>query len=251
MKKILIGFILLLLQLTVYSSALANICICQYPKQDARFGTGVKGEIGFYKMGCALWQIFERGCRKRKVFDINKDMTPFLDKKLRPNEKIKLSYVGHWGSSNEFIEYLDYTVKPLLDRYQSSVEVENTACLAMEDAASVQKHIDTYDLTDNVNLKVNGNQTTSIGMWDKLWPGYGKADLYAISDSDKRSPLYPSCNKFINKRCTGFQVLERGFCSDGQFIRELICNNRVKIKRKKNQNSSRKVIRKAKVWQYY
>jgi hypothetical protein len=201
----------------------ADVCICQYPKEDAVYGEGYKGEIGFYKMGCALWQVLERDCRKRKVMDINEDLTPYLDQHLRSQEKIKLSYVGHWDNSITMMYYIHRVVKPLIDRYETSVDVENTACSSMDYAPLIQDRVASYELPEGVSLNVIGNQTISIGMWDKLLIGYRKADLYAVADSNNSSITYPACETFLNKRCTGFQEGEKGYCTEENKNKMLIC----------------------------
>lgn len=235
---------LLLLISIISFHALADVCICTYPKEDAKYGGGYKGEILFYKMGCALWLLTETRCRKEKIMDINLPLETYLDNKIKAKDKkIRIGYVGHWGSSDEYIDYVDEYIAPLLNRYEQSIEVDNTACLAMEEANQVQEHIEKYDYKENQSLKLEGNQTTSIGMWDKLSIRFRKADLTATASSDNSKLLYPKCKKFVGKRCTGFQLYEKGLCSEeDSTLTELICNHKIKnqkVKRKKIWNRVR------------
>jgi hypothetical protein len=223
--------LLLLLLISFIQVGQANVCICQYPKEDAKYGGGYRGEIGFYKMGCALWILSEGRCRKKKVIDINMSLDPYLNKVLKPQEKVKIGFVGHWSSSEEFIEYLQSDIEPLLKKYDSSFEVENTACSSMDEPAKVQDYLTGLQLNENKYINVEGSQTTSIGMWDKLSIGFRKADLIANGDSRGLKNVYPLCKKFINRRCTGFQEGETGYCqSDSGVNRKLICHGKIKTK---------------------
>lgn len=235
---------LFLLLLSISASAYADVCICQYPKKDAKYGRGFKKEVFFYKMGCAAWLITEKECRKQKIIDINKPLSSYLDKVLKQDEKIRLGYVGHWKSSNALISFLKKEVEPLMGKYRSPILVDNTACLAMNDAEKVQRYLDSIPSTESLYMSVKGNQTTSIGMWDKLSVGYRKADLVAYADSRGTSFNYPACNVFLEKRCTAFQNKDVGYCTDeGGVTRELVCHN--VIKEKRNDKLKRK---KAKKW---
>lgn len=224
-------FLFLLLALSSLP-AFADVCICQYPKWDAEFGAGYDEEVGFYKMGCSLWLMSEMGCRKEKITNINNDLKPYLDQVLRPKEKIRIGYVGHWESSIEFVFYLKRKVEPLLSVYKTPIKVDNTACLAMEDAELVQEYLETIPSTKDVYLKVQGAQTTSIGMWDKVWPGKRKADLVARGDSLGTISVYPACKEFLKKGCTAFQDDETGICLGDKGVKtEIICRKGVKRKK--------------------
>ncbi len=212
--------------------AFADVCICQYPKEDAEFGEGYRGEIGFYKMGCALWLLKEKSCRREKIMNINTPLEPYLEKVLRKNEKVRVGYVGHWGSSEDYVDYLKTKIEPLISILQSPIAVDNTACYSMEDSSMVQKYLETIPSTEEVYITVEGSQTTSIGMWDKVLPGKRKADLTAIADSRGVMSVYPSCKEFNRKRCTVFQENESGQCIDEKGEqRELICHRTIKEKR--------------------
>jgi hypothetical protein len=217
----------------IYSfSVLADICICQYPKEDARYGGGYKGEIAFYKMGCQVWHLAEKKCRKKKTIDINESLSPYLDKHHRKGEKIRVSFVGHWSDSAELVSYLKNEIEPIREKYNSPIRIENTACSAMEDTNLVSKYLQTIDTTDKNYLEVEGSQVTSIGMWDKVSFAFRKADLVATSDSRNSSPIYPVCSEFLDRRCTGVQQGDKGYCVDDQNQRkELICHGRIKTKR--------------------
>jgi len=215
------------------ASAFADICICQYPKKNSRFGAGYTGEIGFYKMGCAAWLLSETKCRKEKIIDINKSLEPYLDQKIRYNEKIRIGFVGHWSSSRELVRYLSADIVPLMTKYNIPIEVDNTACSGMSDPESVQAYLETVQKSDESYLRVEASQVTSIGMWDKLSISFRKADLVAYGDTRGGDNMYPKCEVFHRKRCTGFQSREIGKCVDenGQ-IKKLVCHG--VIKKKKN-----------------
>ncbi len=236
--------IMALLSLIISFSALADICICQYPKEDARYGGGYKGEIAFYKMGCQIWHLSERKCRKKKTIDINESLEPYLDKHHRDGEKIRVGFVGHWSSSSELVDYLKNEIEPVRSKYKSPIHIENTACLSMDSPDLVSDYVSTLDNKDNAYLTVEGTQTTSIGMWDKVSFAFRKADLIASVDSRNSSPIYPKCSEFIDRRCTGFQAGEKGFCvNENDEKKQLICHGRIKV----GKYDSIK-IRKAKRW---
>jgi hypothetical protein len=227
-------------------SAIADVCICQYPKQDARYGAGFKGEIGFYKMGCGAWLLSQTKCRKEKIIDINETLEPYLNERLRSNEKIRIGFVGHWSSSDELVDYLDNDIVPLMQKYNSPIEVDNTACDGMNDPQSVQDYLATLKTQKDSYLSVQGSQTTSIGMWDKLSISFRKADLIAYADTRGNRDIYPKCEIFHKKRCTGFQYREVGKCTDSEGVtKELICHGT--IKKKKNGNYK---LKKKKRWLY-
>lgn len=237
-------FLILLILSTL--PVLADVCICQYPKEDARFGEGVRGEIGSYKMGCALWLIKEKDCRREKIMSINRPLEPFLSRVLRNTEKVRVGYVGHWSSSEEMVGYLKSDIEPLRQKFQVPFVITNTACLAMENAHIVQDYVKTIPSSDKAYLAVEGTQTTSIGVWDEVIPHKRKADLIASVDSRQLAPVYPHCKEFLRKGCTAFQEAEKGFCSeDDGSLSSLICYREIKEK----ANGEYK-LRKVRKWLY-
>ncbi len=234
-------FILLLFSLL---SVNADVCICQFPKEDSKFGAGYRGEIGFYKMGCAIWLRKEMECRRQKIIDINTPLGPYLDRVLGESETLRIGYVGHWSSSEEYINYLKDNIEPLVREKKIPVEVNNTACLSMADANAVQSYLSSLQIPNDTYIRVEGTQTTSIGMWDKVLIHRRKADLIAIADSRDISPTYPSCKEFFNRNCTMFQENETGFCEDEtKILRKLICHKKIKV----NKDGSLK-IKKTRKW---
>ncbi len=205
-------------------STFADICICQYPNTDTHYGQGKKGEIGFYKLGCAYWYQTQKDCRLTETIDINDSLKPFLDKRIRSDEKIKIGYVGHWSGSYTTLKYLDNEIKPLLDRYRVSIEIDNTACEPLNDPKLVYNHIKKYELQEGTFLRVEGAQGTSIGMWDKLSRNYRFADLLAYADTRETSPGYPDCSKYLNQKCTKHQANEYGYCKVNSFLKRIYCN---------------------------
>lgn len=225
-------------------STFADICICQYPGKDAKYGAGYKGEIGFYKMGCSLWLAGERKCRKRKILNVNTPLDSYLSDRHEDDEKIRVGFVGHWSSSKELVEYIKEEIVPINKKYKSPVIIENTACSSMEDTNLVANYMSSLELGEKNYIAVEGSQTTSIGMWDKVSFAFRKADLVANVDSRNSSPAFPKCEEYLNRRCTGYQQGEIGICVDDKGEKqELLCNGRVK--RKKNYTIK---IKKAKRW---
>lgn len=208
--------------------AFADICICQYPEEDAKFGMGRQGEIGFYKMGCALWLMRESYCRREKIVNINIPLEPYLSKALLGNEKVRIGFVGHWESSMEYVDYLRADIEPLLQKFQVPFEINNTACYAMNDPEFVQDYLNTVSSSGNAYIKVEGAQTASIGMWDKVLIHRQKADLVAFADSRKKTPAYPYCKEFLNRNCSTYQDRESGSCAetDGS-LSNLICQKSI------------------------
>lgn len=210
-------------------SAMADLCICQYPKEDAKYGGGEKIEVPLYQLGCKVWLAQAKKCRKRKTININTPLDEYLDANLESGDRIRLGYVGHWSSSKEIIEYLEGLVEPLRQKYRKPVVIENTACSSMDDPELIQKYVNNLKDKENSYLNIVGTQTTSIGMWDKVSFAFRKADLVAEVDSRRTTPKYPSCSEYKDRRCTGFQEGEIGLCSDSQNKnRELICVGRFK-----------------------
>lgn len=223
----------LLILLFFYSfTAMADVCICQFPREDAKFGDGYKNEVFAYKMGCKLWLAQEKKCRKRKTIDINESLNSYLDEHIRSNEKIRLGYVGHWSSSNELIDYLRDLIEPIRLKYRTPILIENTGCSSMDKPEIVQEYLSSIPFGSESYIKVIGNQTTSIGMWDKASFAFRKADLIATADSRFTSPIFPSCDEYKNRRCTGYQKGEKGFCvNQDKELKELICLGKV-VKKK-------------------
>ena len=208
------------------SISYADICICQYPDLDAKYGDANKGEITFYRAGCNLWLAMEKGCRLKRIANINKDLKPFLSKKIKNRETVRLGFVGHWSSSNELIRYLDGVVEPLLKRFRNSFMIDNTACYAMESPQKVYDHIKKYAITKGHYLRVKGNQTTSISMWQTLSANTVKGNFFAVADSRKVAASYPYCSAYHKKRCTKYQRRESASCiKDGKKL-ELTCDGR-------------------------
>ncbi|MCT4642016.1 MAG: hypothetical protein N4A33_06920 [Bacteriovoracaceae bacterium] len=234
-----------ILSLFISFSSIADICICQYPKEDAHYGSGQSIEVPLYKMGCRLWLTLKKNCRRKKIRDINNSLEDLLDKQLNDGETIKLGFVGHWNHSQELVDYIEDKITPLVTKYKkSSFELDNTACNAMDNPMLVQKKIQELPFDKEQYIKVVGNQTISIGMWDKLSIRFRKTDLIAIADSRSQEFQYPACSTYLGKRCTGFQNGEKGFCSKNGEKKEIVCHNFVKEFKYKTK------MKRKKKWQY-
>jgi len=222
-----------LLTLLYSFSSFSTICICQFPDENSRHGQGRKGEIAFYKLGCSYWIKSQKDCRESKVKNINDSLSEYLDKRILPNDLVKIGYVGHWSESYSTIRYLEQEIKPILDRYRVSIEVDNTACDPLKNPNLVFNHIKKYILQIGTYLRIQGAQTTSIGMWDKLSAKFKYADLLAHADTRDTVPGFPKCSTYINERCTKHQHKEYGYCTNNESLKKIYC-------KKKTQSSKQK-----------
>ena len=118
----------------------------------------------------------------------------------------------------------------------------------MEDAEAVYQHVQNYEIIDEVELKVIGDQNISVGMWDKVLPRFKSNDIQAMTSSRvKEGVVYPSCDHFIEKKCL---ILEdTGICHDGNENKKLICDYKVKLK-KTGKSKGQNIQKNKKVWRY-
>lgn len=209
--KLALILILALLGALRPSSSFADICVCQISTNiKTHFGDGMRSQVPFYTLGCMLWLAQQKNCRIERITNINNPLTELLDRKHRPKEKIILGYVAHWSNSDTH-QYLDQVILPLMERYQSSVEFENTACHSS--AASLFDVIKSYTLPEGTYLRINGNQGVSVGMWDKVIGRMRRADIPAIADTRNDRVEYPRCSKYIHQPCIGAQLTNTAKCT--------------------------------------
>lgn len=207
-------------------STLADVCICQYPGLDAKYGGANKGEIGFYKLGCAAWLLAQTQCRSQVVINENANLNEYIGQIRSTEEKIKIGYVGHWTSSKTTIDYLDDIIYPMIMKYKVPVHVENTACSSMDNPQTVFDKLDEYKLPSGAYIRYKGNQTTSFGLWNKVITKYNKANLYAIADTRYKSPLYPYCDDYKGRSCIEAQNKDIGSCISNGQLQKLQCTYR-------------------------
>lgn len=199
--------------------AQAALCLCQYPTENSKYGSGYKEEVSLYKLGCKFWLLTQKNCHSRKTINIE-DSLQSLAK--RSNEVIKLGFVGHWSGTIETVKFLDNRIEPLIMQTGVSIEIDNTACSPMENPELVLKTIKNYSL-GSAYLKVKGSQATSIGMWDKLTPLLASADVYAVADSRREQVMYPSCSQHINMPCYKDQTNEKALCISNGKLKTISC----------------------------
>ncbi|MCT4641015.1 MAG: hypothetical protein N4A33_01880 [Bacteriovoracaceae bacterium] len=207
----------------ISSSILANICICQYPGVDAKYGYGKKKEIPFYKMGCSLW-LKKQKCSKKVTKNINIRLDDFLKKNLKDSKLVTLGFVGHWKDSFDTVSFLSDTPLGIVNNFNVSVELQNTACFPLKDPEYIYNRLSSMKFNKDLYIKVSGAQTTSIGMWDTLSKKFKYADLMASVDSRSQIATFPKCETYEAKRCTKHQYRESGTCiKDGEY-KEIKCD---------------------------
>ncbi len=206
--------IFILLLLCSFSSALyANTCcICQ---------TGAKPEnqTHWFKKGCHAWLSKQKSCTSKKIVGIEKDS--IIESAASCEDgKVKLGYVGHWGNSNELINFIENSLAPTIKYYNVEVDYDQTACTSMNKPRVIERFFKTLNL--NRKLTIKGNQVTSTGIWDDYLPH--KTNFWAKIDSEEKKIEFPSCSEFENKTCFGkYQKNEFGKCVESGSIVKLFC----------------------------
>ncbi len=160
-----------------------------------------------------------------------------------------LGYVGHWGSSNQLINFIEDNVAHVLKEKDMSLKLDNTACNAMDRPELVKAYVDGRKLvSDDKTIEVKGNQTISIGMWNSLT--FGDANLNAIITNKNQKSILPSCNKFENEFCIGeFQNMQVGRCISKNGEQKLLFCKEKKFKfRALSKNRKRRDTYKRHVW---
>jgi len=180
-----------------------DLCICQT-------GTEPQNEVKFFKLGCKVWHM-GKSCGKKMTVSFDRS----LDEILAENpsaKKINVSYVGHWSSAYESVQFLDYTIAPLIRKHDVSVTIDNTACLATDNPFVIVNYLKSLpDVAGRIEFK--GNQAISTGLWDKALSG--KNNFWAKISGEKLDVTFPGCRDFESKGCMGaFQSNETGVCFD-------------------------------------
>lgn len=208
-------------------------CICEtglYPEAQTQF----------FKVGCSAWlagngcdlyskqsPIIRRYSKSRDLTqsqlslgelcqDIDKSAdSPKMGDKFfqipKKCEKLKVGYVGHWDSSREQINYMKNTLELFIKHTDIPVEIDNTACLGMDDPEAMHTYVRSLKLSEDQYVTVKANQTISVGMWAPFIPG--NQNLSAVADSRKSTVTLPKCKKYRKDECISFaQKGEAGKC---------------------------------------
>lgn len=191
-------------------------CVCQT-------GEAPQYQTPFFAIGCAMWMSVQSNCSFRSIRTIERYVPMSLPLSCK-NKTLKLGYVGHWGSTEELIEQLRRSVLPTTVSYNMSVEIDNTACMSMDDPPLMQKFLKSLPMQDRY-VRIKGNQTISIGMNDAYTPG--RNAISAVSDSRALEAEYPKCSDYHNRSCTKFPIeawAQSGGCRDQSgALRSLSC----------------------------
>jgi hypothetical protein len=193
----------------------SSFCICQT-------GDNPGNQVLFFQAGCVLWLAANR-CIGGSIQPVSEKIT--LPSKTR---HLYVGYVGHWGSSEELVSYLDQFISPILSRGLESVYIDNTACFAMDNPTLVLNWLSSARKNFSGKIEIVGNQTLSIGMWQPMY--WGKANFSAKVVSNIEHAQYPACVIYENQRCVGtlrIQEGETGLCTDANGrTRRLMCTPR-------------------------
>jgi hypothetical protein len=214
-------------------------CVCQT-------GESPKGEVPFFKMGCSLW-LAGKKCDYSSNEQIQRNGELALPAACSGGT-LKLGYVGHWYHSQELVTFLQSSVVPTMKAKNMSVELDNTACDAMESPETVRSYIAGLALDTTQYLKVKGNQVRSVGMWNFMT--FGGANLHASVDSrDLSRVVYPKCKSFHHDSCTSSQANEWGYCENEKTgeLQTLTCGKRTKMVMEANNKRMEKRV----VWNWY
>ncbi|WP_413942902.1 hypothetical protein [Bdellovibrio sp. HCB-162] len=193
------SFLLLASVLGLSSAASATTCLCE-------IDTTIKAEMKYYRMGCNSWLnrlIKQNKCDTWDVREIGDRYAP-LNLPHMAGNKLILGYVGHWSSSDQTKNHIDYVLLPAMKSKGISIEYDNTACLATSDSEDLQSYLLKHvkpQLRKNQYMAMKGNQGISIGLWDDVFGP--TANFYSYVDTRRTKPVYPTCAEFENKKCLG------------------------------------------------
>jgi len=208
MKK----FILALTCLFCMSLFANTCCICQT-------GSSPENQIHWFKKGCRAWLSKQKSCTSKQVVGVDKN-SMINSAKACEGGKVKLGYVGHWGNSNQLIDFIESSLAPTINFYNVEIDYDQTACTSMNKPGLIENFFEGLNLSKKLTIK--GNQVTSTGIWDDYLPH--KTNFWAKIDSDNKEIEFPSCSQFENKTCFGkYQKNEFGRCLEDSSIIELFC----------------------------
>jgi len=165
-------------------------CYCEIGDQPT-------SQQGFFRTGCKIWLGDQKDCDTKEIVAQNTNYSA-MDLKC-DGGTMAVGYVGHWGSSSEMVGYLDDVIVPAMQKHHLSVNVENTACSAMNYPAAIVDFIKGLRLPPGQTLSVSGNQVESIGVWDHVL-GKRINFMASISSIDEKV-TYPSCKQYEGYNC--------------------------------------------------
>ncbi len=202
MRLFLIFFFSLLLSGTVMAKE-NDLCICQtdtYPRV----------QVGIFKLGCRVWNAAQ-SCTKKMTVSFTESLDEILAK-YPSAKKVKIGYVGHWASADQSTQFLQGTIVPLIQKYDVKIEIDNTACLATDNAYKIVNYLKTLN-GEAEKITFRGNQAVSTGIWDKGLSG--KNNFWALIKGDSLEVTFPACKEFENRGCMGsVQGGGTGVCQD-------------------------------------
>ena len=221
MKLLLLS--LVLITLSFNSFAQNDYCLCET-------GNSPKLEVPLYRAGCKLWLASE-ACDGKKVISIDDDLDLAIPRSF-DGKKVKLGYVGHWSSTGESAEFIMKRILPLNQSRGISFFIHNTACYSTDRTLNLQTFMNVLDVAPGTVITFQGNQTASVGMWEKFIPF--KENMYSIVSTNLSKPIFPACIEFEGKRCLGrIQLNEVGICStieNGKNVNKILACEEVKAK---------------------
>lgn len=193
-------------------------CYCEigaYPQDQQKF----------FRIGCQIWLGEQENCQIKKIVP---QFYNYLNEwNYSRTTKLHIGFVGHWSNSDETMNYLDEQIFPMLRQNINHIEIDNTACKALDRPYEVQNHINRERLPANVTLKLKGHQVNSVGKWDKL---IGNSfNLDAMVSTIHGQPAFSSCKYFEGKSCLHtVQLNDSGLClNQNQKLKKLTCCKRL------------------------
>ncbi len=180
-----------------------DLCICQT-------GSHPSNQVGFFRLGCRLWNA-GNSCGRKLTVPESENLDGILAR-YPGTRSLKVGYVGHWSSAGQSVDFLRSKITPLLTKYEVSIEIDNTACLATDNPYIIGHYLRGLGPLGE-RVKFRGNQAISTGLWDRTLPG--KHNFWAVINGGNLEVEFPSCEEFENRGCLGLVQREgRGICRD-------------------------------------
>ncbi len=182
-----------------------DLCICQT-------GTSPANQVGFFRLGCRMWNA-GNSCGRKLTVPESENLDGILAR-YPGTRSLKVGFVGHWSSASQSVDFLRSNITPLLRKYDVSIEIDNTACLATDNPYIIASYLRSLGGLSE-RIKFRGNQAISTGLWDRTLPG--KHNFWAVINGASLDVDFPSCEEFENRGCLGLVQREgRGICRDDQ-----------------------------------
>ena len=151
----------------------------------------------FFRAGCDLWLKDQKNCDFKKTVSQNYNYRSVVD--FKKTNQLKIGYVGHWSNASETIQHLHEHIVPLAKEFSISLDVDNTACKALDDPYYVNDYLKTQRLPANSAITYKGNQVNSVGLWEKLLGP--SLNLNASVSSVTQQVSFPRCLLFEGRNC--------------------------------------------------